>query len=65
MDYIDTKNGLTEKDTQTIIGKCMRALNYLHRIGIAHRDIKPENFLLLKKDDISHIKMIDFGLAQK
>ena len=29
------------------------------------RDLKPENFLLLKENDISSIKLIDFGLSQK
>jgi calcium-dependent protein kinase len=28
------------------------------------RDIKPENFLLKNKEDISNIKMIDFGLSK-
>ena len=28
------------------------------------RDIKPENFLLKNKDDITNIKMIDFGLSK-
>jgi serine/threonine protein kinase len=27
------------------------------------RDIKPENFLLAAKDDLSHIKLTDFGLS--
>ena len=29
-----------------------------------YRDIKPENFLLKYKDDITNIKMIDFGLSK-
>ena len=29
-----------------------------------HRDIKPENFLLKSKDDITNVKMIDFGLSK-
>lgn len=33
-------------------------------ILIGYRDIKPENFLLKNKDDISNIKMIDFGLSK-
>lgn len=41
------------------------ALCYLHKNRICHRDIKPENFLLYKKDDDSHIKLIDFGLAKR
>jgi len=28
------------------------------------RDIKPENFLLKNKEDISNIKLIDFGLSK-
>ena len=28
------------------------------------RDIKPENFLLKNKDDITNVKMIDFGLSK-
>ena len=29
-----------------------------------YRDIKPENFLLKNKEDISNIKLIDFGLSK-
>lgn len=28
------------------------------------RDIKPENFLLKSKDDITNVKLIDFGLSK-
>ena len=30
----------------------------------SYRDIKPENFLLKSKDDITNVKMIDFGLSK-
>ena len=30
-----------------------------------HRDIKPENFILARKDDISSVKLIDFGLSKR
>jgi serine/threonine protein kinase len=29
-----------------------------------YRDIKPENFLLKNKEDISNVKLIDFGLSK-
>ena len=41
------------------------SLCYLHKNNITHRDIKLENFILFRENDISHIKMIDFGLATK
>jgi len=37
---------------------------YVKKILITVRDIKPENFLLKNKDDISNIKLIDFGLSK-
>jgi calcium-dependent protein kinase len=63
--FISDEDGLSEKQTATIIHQAMYALSYLHVNKICHRDIKPENFLLFKKGDINHIKMIDFGLAVK
>ena len=41
----------------------MRALHHCHKNGICHRDLKPENFLLSETNDISSVKMIDFGLS--
>lgn len=44
--------------TKYPIGKIV--VSYLKFI----RDIKPENFLLKNKDDITNIKLIDFGLSK-
>lgn len=33
--------------------------------GVVHRDLKLENLLLVSTDDISQIKIADFGLAKK
>lgn len=56
---------LSEREAAIIMKQAFSALHYLHNHQICHRDIKPENFLLLKKGDISIIKMIDFGLSRK
>jgi len=40
------------------------ALEYAHSKQISHRDIKPQNFMLYKKNDLTCIKMIDFGLSK-
>lgn len=33
-------------------------------ISVIYSDIKPENFMLKNKDDITNIKIIDFGLSR-
>jgi len=42
----------------------MKSLFYCHKHGICHRDLKPENFLFGSKEDLSILKMIDFGLSK-
>lgn len=35
----------------------------MHDKEIMHRDLKPENIMLLKKQDLNSLKIVDFGLA--
>lgn len=41
------------------------SIRYLHSNGIVHRDLKPENLLLSAADDLTSIKLIDFGLSKQ
>ena len=60
----DNKNKINEEKARIIIKQLLNALSYLHYVcDICHRDIKPENIMLLKKDDINTIKLLDFGLS--
>lgn len=49
-------------DLEPIIMQSARGLQHMHEQGWVHRDVKPDNFLL---DENSHIKLIDFAIAQK
>ncbi|CDW87482.1 protein kinase domain containing protein [Stylonychia lemnae] len=62
--YILQKKSLSEKEAALIMKQGFSALSYIHHNKISHRDIKPENFMLKNKDDITNIKLIDFGLAK-
>ena len=62
MDYILSKNNLSETEALKYFQQLINALFYLHSQNIAHRDIKIDNILL---DHNKNLKLIDFGLSTK
>lgn len=63
--HITKSKFLTEAQASKIMRQIISAIKYCHGKNICHRDLKPENFLLKNENDISSIKLIDFGLSQK
>lgn len=62
---LDRRNGrYTEDDARSVMKQVLEALKYLHDRNVAHRDLKLENILLAKKNDLSHVKVVDFGLSK-
>jgi len=61
--WIKNHKQISEEEASIIIGKILSAIVYLHSKQICHRDIKPENIMLSKENDLSSIKVIDFGLS--
>ena len=54
---------ITEEQAAIIIGRLLSAVEYLHLKQICHRDIKPENIMLNNYNDLTSLKLIDFGLS--
>ncbi len=48
----------------TIMRDIVCGLHFLHELRIAHRDIKPENVLIKTENDVSKIKLTDFGVSK-
>ncbi|KAL7550958.1 hypothetical protein ACHAWF_014165 [Thalassiosira exigua] len=55
---------LNEHDTKNVIEQVLRALTYLHRMGIVHRDIKLENIMYENNSKGATVRLIDFGLSR-
>ena len=64
-EYIkENSNNITEDISREIIKQIFNALSYLHySCDVCHRDIKPENIMFSEKNNISSIKLLDFGLS--
>ena len=61
-----TKTQLTELQCAQVMKGVLSALEYLHdQVNVIHRDLKPENIVITSYEDLTQVKLIDFGLAVK
>ena len=61
--WMEKNKKISEEDASLIIKGVLSAISYLHSNQICHRDIKPENIMLSRENDLTSIKVIDFGLS--
>ena len=61
--WMKNHHKISEDEASIIVGRVLSAVEYLHSMQICHRDIKPENIMISKENDLSSIKIIDFGLS--
>jgi len=60
------QNGkFSEKDANIALRQLLKAIDFMHSMGIVHRDIKPENILYSTRGKDAVIKLADFGLAKE
>ena len=64
-EYIkENQDNITEDISREIIKQIFNALSYLHySCDVCHRDIKPENIMFSEKNNITSLKLLDFGLS--
>lgn len=61
--YSDLKQQVPLVLTKVFTYQLLRAVGYIHCLGIAHRDIKPQNLLINVSTGV--LKLCDFGRYQK
>jgi eukaryotic-like serine/threonine-protein kinase len=55
---------LSAGDTSWVMTHVARAVSKAHEAGIVHRDLKPDNVFLVRNDDETIAKVLDFGIAK-
>lgn len=64
-DYFKKRNyTFSEQEAALVVYQICSGIEYLHKYGVVHRDLKPENIMMGKKDSLSVIKIMDFGLSK-
>ena len=61
--WMKSKQKIKEEDASAILSSVLSAVEYMHSKHICHRDIKPENIMFSEENDLSSVKIIDFGLS--
>ena len=55
---------LTYQQRMKICNQIIKAFSYIHSKDLLHRDISPQNILLKLYDDVTVVKIADFGLVR-
>ncbi len=50
--------------TMSVVSDVCTAMSRAHRRGIVHRDLKPSNVFLVREDEETITKVLDFGIAK-
>src|SRR5262252_2571644 len=59
-DFLTLRLRLGLKDTMSIMGQLLAALDFAHANGVVHRDVRPANIIMLLS---GRLKLADFGVA--
>jgi len=63
-DKIIEEGAYSETKACLCVQKILSAVEYLHELNIVHRDLKPTNLLLKDPNDLTDVKLADFGLSK-
>lgn len=63
-DHLQKRGYFEEFEVYTVMKQIIATLIFMGENSIQHKDLKLENFLLKNVDDLSNLKVIDFGLSE-
>src|SRR5262249_46992174 len=48
----------------SVMEQILAGLEHAHRNNVIHRDLKPDNIMLIQRDGLLLVKIVDFGIAK-
>lgn len=60
---MNKKKYFSDEEASTIMRSLLSAVEHVHQKNYVHRDLKPENILINDEEDLSSLKLADFGLS--
>eukprot|EP00164_Ancoracysta_twista_P005762 GFYU01007919.1.p1 GENE.GFYU01007919.1~~GFYU01007919.1.p1 ORF type:complete len:466 (+),score=147.70 GFYU01007919.1:273-1670(+) len=63
-DRVVNQGSFSEKDARAIVLKIVKAIQYLHTLGVVHRDLKPENLIYKTDAPDAEVIITDFSLSR-
>ncbi|MHC4601135.1 MAG: serine/threonine-protein kinase, partial [Planctomycetota bacterium] len=60
---LESAGGLEREAILRLCLQVLRALAFLHGLGLVHGDVKPQNILVERREGKASARLIDFGLA--
>lgn len=64
-DKFQKKEKLSDIEASSLMRGILQGVSYIHERSIIHRDLKPQNILIDDVNDLSTVKLIDFGLGNQ
>jgi serine/threonine-protein kinase len=61
---IEREKRIAWPEALEILRGLLHGLRHAHDRGVVHRDIKPDNVFLARKDGVTIVKILDFGIAK-
>ena len=60
---IASRKRYTESDSARVVRSILSVVHYMNHRGLMHRDLKPENVVLVNKQSLTAVRVVDFGQA--
>ena len=60
---MNRKKHFSDEEASAVLRGLLNAVEHVHSKNYVHRDLKPDNILIDNYDDLSSVKVADFGLS--